>query len=106
MQCKIYDWFSPINGQYLFPSSDNEIPTFDDCPSSTSDKALAGTTKSISWTEPTADDNSGLAVNVTTTHDPGDEFGIGDTVVTYTAVDISGNSATCSFTVTIQGKLL
>ncbi|XP_072175569.1 uncharacterized protein [Diadema setosum] len=56
---------------------------------------------SVSWTEPTASDNSGQ-VTVTSDISPGD-FPIGQQVVTSTAVDPSGNMATCSFDVTIQG---
>ena len=38
------------------------------------------------------------------THDPGNNFAIGDTSVTYTAVDDAGNTALCTFIVSIVGK--
>ena len=41
---------------------------------------------------------------MTSTHDPGDNFGIGDTIVQYAAVDAAGNTAMCTFTVTVVGK--
>ena len=52
-----------------------------------------------------ATDNSMAAVNVTGTHASGEMFNIGVTTVTYIAVDESGNMATCSFNVTVTGKI-
>ena len=34
-------------------------------------------------------------------HNPGDIFPVGNTTVTYTATDINGNTATCSFVVNV-----
>ncbi|XP_072030692.1 uncharacterized protein [Amphiura filiformis] len=81
---------------------DRENPTFSGCPSPASGKTLAGTTTSISWTPPTANDNSGLSLTITATHDPGDTFAIGNTAVSYTALDVGGNTAVCTFTVTVE----
>jgi len=53
------------------------------------------------WTPPTADDPCGVVV-VTSNRNPGDLFQLGDTVVTYTAVDTNGNVSTASFTVTVR----
>ena len=53
----------------------------------------------VSWTAPTATDANG--VTLTSTHNPGDTFPIGDTPVTYTARDEAGNTAQSSFTVSI-----
>ena len=77
------------------------------CPSDQSqtgntDSGLA--TGTISWTAPTATDNSGTQT-LTSTHNPGDSFPIGTTTVTYTATDAAGNSANCSFDVIVVGKL-
>ena len=55
------------------------------------------------WVEPDAADNTGL-VTLTQTHMSGDEFSIGTTVVTFTAVDAAGNVNTEAFTVTINGE--
>ena len=52
------------------------------------------------WTEPTATDNCGLA-SLTGTHASGATFAVGTTTVTYTALDIHGNTATSSITVTV-----
>ena len=57
----------------------------------------------VTWTEPTADDNSG-DVTLTSSHSPGDTFAIGTTTVTYTAVDPSSNIVTDTFAITINGK--
>ena len=53
------------------------------------------------WTPPTAEDPCGVVV-VTSNRNPGDLFQLGDTVVTYTAVDTNGNVSTASFTVTVR----
>ena len=53
-----------------------------------------------------ANDNSGEAVTLTSDYSPGDNFTIGNTIVTYTAVDVYGNVATYSFDVVVTGKLL
>jgi len=54
----------------------------------------------ITWEEPTADDNCEL-VSLTADIPSGSSFEIGETLITYTAVDMCGNSSTASFTVTI-----
>ena len=57
----------------------------------------------VTWTPPTASDNSG-SPTLTSSHNPGDLFSIGDTSVTYTSVDPSGNTEIKTFTVSIYGK--
>ena len=59
-----------------------------------------GTT--ISWTEPTATDDSGVVTLTGRTHQPGTFFNVGTTTVTYTFTDGSGNSATTSFNVVVS----
>ena len=83
--------------------TDNEPPITNSCPgdqNATTDNG--NSTGTVSWTEPTATDNSGL-VNVTSTHHPGDSFQIGTTTVVYTAIDPSSNVANCTFSVVITG---
>ena len=58
----------------------------------------------VSWTPPTASDNSGEAVTLTSDYSPGDTFPIGTTTVTYTATDSYGNIATSTFDVVVTGK--
>lgn len=83
---------------------DNMNPVLNNCPSDIELTAGATCTAIASWTPPTAQDN--CSVNVTTSHQPGTEFPIGETIVTYTATDPSGNTATCSFTVTVNNTQL
>jgi hypothetical protein len=85
--------------------TDNELPVFSSCPSDITigaDDEYCGNT--ATWEVPTASDNCG--VTVTSSHVPGDFFGVGTTVVTYTAEDPSGNSTTCSFNVTVTPAAL
>jgi hypothetical protein len=56
--------------------------------------------QTASWTPPTASDNCSVA-NFTSNYAPGSVFPVGITTVIYTATDPSGNSKTCSFTVTV-----
>ena len=58
----------------------------------------------VSWTPPTASDNSGEAVTLTSDYSPGDTFPIGTTTVTYTATDTYGNTATSIIIVIVTGK--
>ena len=44
-------------------------------------------------------------VTLTSDYNPGDWFAIGTTVVTYNATDASGNTAMCSFNVTVLGGM-
>jgi len=56
------------------------------------------------WAVPTATDNCSAVV--TSDWSPGDLFPIGDTTVTYIATDPSGNTDSCSFTVTVTDNEL
>ena len=83
---------------------DNEDPTISNIPSSVTintDVGLAST--EVTWTEPTASDNSGI-VTLTSSHSPGSTFDIGSTTVTYTATDDTSNTASDTFTVTVEGR--
>jgi hypothetical protein len=76
-------------------------PTLTGCPSNIS----IGTdpnvcTAVVSWIPPTVSDNC-TGATLTSTHNPGDTFPKGTTTVTYTGTDTCGNTATCSFTVTV-----
>ena len=63
-------------------------------------------TATVTWTAPTASDNSGGSVTLVASHGRGGSFPIGTTSVTYTADDVYGNSASDSFAVTVTGKLI
>ena len=84
--------------------NDNQAPVFSNCPANITVYTGPGSTtcnQTATWTPPTATDNCNPTVNITSTHNPGATFPLGTTTVTYTATDGSGNSATCSFTVTV-----
>ncbi|XP_030830199.1 uncharacterized protein LOC588928 isoform X14 [Strongylocentrotus purpuratus] len=79
---------------------DEEDPVILNCPSAITDYTPASTTVSVTWTEPTSTDNDNLA-SLMTNIQPGTPLGVGVSDVIYTAVDDSGNSATCTFQITI-----
>ena len=84
---------------------DNTAPVISNCPMSASATAASGTnTAVVTWTVPTATDNSGGVVTSTSTHNSGDSFTTGVTTVTYTFSDPTGNQATCQFVVMVNGE--
>ncbi|MBX7093572.1 MAG: HYR domain-containing protein [Flavobacteriales bacterium] len=81
---------------------DNELPVFTSCPSNITQNAVAGTcAATVSWTTPVATDNCSATVTQTSGAISGSSFSVGTSTVTYTATDPAGNTATCSFTVTV-----
>ncbi|XP_070563345.1 uncharacterized protein [Ptychodera flava] len=62
-------------------------------------------TATVTWDFPTVF-NYSRNLKVSGSHDRGSEFHIGNTVVTYTAVDAWNNSLSCQFTVTLRESLL
>ena len=94
--------------------SDNEPPTFISCPSNNTETgrflanaSLHASTALVDWPRITAVDNvDGTRVPIGITSDPigftaGSLFRIGETKMTYTAQDSSGNTATCVFDVEV-----
>ncbi|HLP12161.1 MAG TPA: DUF2341 domain-containing protein [Flavobacteriales bacterium] len=83
--------------------TDNELPVFSTCPANISTNTSAGTCGAVvTWPAPAATDNcSGLTLTQTSGLTSGSLFPIGITTVSFLAVDASGNSATCSFTITV-----
>ena len=55
----------------------------------------------VTWDTVRATDNSG-SVTLTSNHEPGSAFQIGENIVVYTATDQSGNSATSTFVVIVE----
>ncbi|XP_041483492.1 hyalin-like [Lytechinus variegatus] len=81
--------------------SDNEAPVITNCPTAqTKTSEVGAETATVHWPEPIESDNSGN-VTLDLSHDSGDSFPIGQTVVTYTARDLSGNVATCTFVILV-----
>ena len=64
-------------------------------------------TGKVSWNIQVTDNSvivdPNAKINVTSTHQPSQELPIGTTGVLVTASDSTGNTATCSFTVEIEG---
>ncbi|XP_063750705.1 sushi, von Willebrand factor type A, EGF and pentraxin domain-containing protein 1 isoform X1 [Eleginops maclovinus] len=81
---------------------DTEPPVIDRCRSPPTVQA-ADTETAVVWEVPQFSDNSGGRLTVSSTHTPGSEFPVGETLVQYTATDAAGNSRTCNITVTVQG---
>ena len=89
----------------LATAVDNIPPVIRECPDDIQVSSPTGANSAfVSWTEPTATDNSGNTPFVRRTHTPNSAFFIGTTVVTYTFSDRYGNSAACSFDVTVSRK--
>ena len=86
--------------------TDNEAPIISDT-SSTQNLTFVAILASavVTWTVPTASDNSGEAVTLTSDYSPGDVFLLGNTTVTYTATDVYGNTGTYSFNVEVTGNI-
>ena len=57
--------------------------------------------RTVTWTTPTATDNSGVVILTERSHAPGQFFQTGNTAVTYRFTDGTGNEATCVFGVTV-----
>jgi hypothetical protein len=84
---------------------DNTNPTFTACIATDIQAvATAACDAVVSWTPPVAMENCGV-VTVTSSHSPGAHFPIGTTVVTYTAINASGGTATCSFNVVVKDEI-
>ena len=97
-------WFFYLS----FGVSDILPPSFDvPCPASPLVAYAERDTFSaeVNWTVPTATDNSGLKPSIDSNFHPPRRFLQGNYVVTYSAVDQSGNKATCSFTIEVIGKI-
>jgi hypothetical protein len=83
-------------------STDAVAPVLTACPANQTVIASNGSNATATWTAPTATDNCALA-GVTGTFASGSSFNVGTTNVVYTASDVKGNTATCSFTITVTG---
>ena len=79
------------------------MPLFNNTPAHINVNNNAGqASAAVSWSEPTVTDNSGF-YTLTVDHQSGTGFDIGSTIVTYKAIDASGNIASFTFIVTVEG---
>ena len=69
----------------------------------TTDQGLR--TSSTITINPGVSDNTDWSPSVACSHNSGDAFQLGDTNVTCNATDDSGNTGTCTFMITIQGRV-
>jgi gliding motility-associated-like protein len=79
---------------------DQTAPVFSSCPAEVIGFTTSACKAVVDWTPPSVADN--CSYSLTSSHAPGDEFAIGETLVTYTATDPSGNSSTCTFKVKVN----
>ncbi len=83
---------------------DNMFPTIQNGPNSivaySNDLDPSSCSQVVIWTPPTAIDNCG-GVTVSSNHNPGESFPVGNTTVTYTFTDSHANSVSYSFNVTV-----
>ncbi|XP_041485822.1 hyalin-like isoform X2 [Lytechinus variegatus] len=91
---------------YVLMDDDN-IPPVVDCPDDFTEYVQLGVTSAeVFFNEPKAVDNGGPAHIFAYTHEPGDTFPLGSTLVSYTYVDIAGNLAPdCLFNVIVEDIL-
>jgi PKD repeat protein len=82
----VFDTISPVINSC--PSNMVIVPGSTDC------------SPSVTWIDPNESDN--CTVTMASNFSSGDNFPVGTTIVTYNAEDQSGNTASCSFTVTIE----
>jgi len=80
---------------------DQTGPSITGCPTEITVKADQTCQSSVTWTEPVFTDNCS-SVTVTSSHEPGDVFPVGQTEVIYTGVDQAGNSSVCKFNVIVN----
>ncbi|XP_033096234.1 uncharacterized protein LOC117100567 isoform X3 [Anneissia japonica] len=96
------DVFGNINNcSFMVSVKDQEKPVIVGCPNDT----VVNTTQmfsyaNVTWVAPTAIDNSG-SVTLHTNYTTGEGFSVSTTTVVYTAIDRYGNTANCSFDVTV-----
>ncbi len=86
--------------------NDNQLPVINGCPGNIAQNTDVNQCfATVNWVAPTASDNCMIS-SFTTNKNPGSTFNVGMTTVTYTATDMSGNTKTCSFTVTVTDAQL
>jgi gliding motility-associated-like protein len=84
---------------------DNQNPIITNCPANISVSTSQNSCNAVvNWTAPAISDNC-PGVQYTVSNASGSTFTAGSTTVTYTATDVSNNTSTCSFTVTVTDNI-
>ena len=85
---------------------DVTAPVVSNCPSTISDTVNSDDCSvAVSWTPPSSVDNCAVSPGFIASHNPGSNFPLGTTPVSYTFDDGNGNSATCVFDVVVISNL-
>jgi len=93
-----------VSDSFLITVTDDQEPSIDGLPTSMTLSAEAGLcSATATWTIPGSSDNCQVE-SLISDHQSGDSFPVGSTVVTYTALDIHGNSSSEAFTVTVNDE--
>ena len=91
--------------QFFIIVKDLEAPMITDCPKDITIEPTVNINNlcfaEVTWANPTATDNC-PNLKLTSNINSGSLFPAGTTIVTYTAEDFSKNTATCSFTVSVE----
>ncbi|NOS56852.1 MAG: HYR domain-containing protein [Cyclobacteriaceae bacterium] len=85
---------------------DNSLPVFVGCPAANIEKDAdpISCKAKVIWRAPTANDNCLDGTVTAPVFQPGDEFPIGTTVITYIAKDKAGNTSRCEFSIVVSDK--
>ena len=86
------------------PQVDRAAPVFSNVPADITEEATGSAGASVTYTEPTANDNVDGSVQVKCLPASGSTFALGTTKVDCSATDAAGNTASASFNVTVQDK--
>ncbi len=85
---------------------DVTAPTLSSCPSDVVLAITEGCSIAATWSDPVFDDSCDPELSVNSSHNSGELFTVGTTLVIYTAIDEAGNETTCSFNVVVADKTL
>ena len=89
---------------FILQTGDTTAPVISGCPASIFTNAGTQSFSTVTWTAPTATDESGVVFQTFASHQPGQQFPVGATPVTYVFSDLSQNYARCVFFVTVSSK--
>ncbi len=91
---------------FLVTVSDTADPVISDCPANIIVTANAANCSAVvNWNAPATNDNCSSGLTLNSSHSSGSTFPLGTTAVTYTVTDGSGNTATCTFNVTVENNV-